>query len=249
MRTLLMIGSILAAATATARGQDRVASDFGGFGSPAAPSTLSLLNERVKEVALQEAPLDQVLEWIAELTPLSVVVRWQELESVGVERDQPISLQIHNLRLSQVLWLILREAGGADVRLAFRADHELLTISTGEDFDGDMLVKVYPAGDLLIEAPRIADHGRIDISRMGAGSPQSGLSSPGESGREGGSAGHRDPEQRAEQLIELIAEAIEPDSWASNGGRGTIQAWGSLLVVRNSIRVHQALGGYLEEAD
>jgi hypothetical protein len=51
----------------------------------------------------------------------------------------------------------------------------------------------------------------------------------------------------AAQLIQLIQTTIEPDSWAINGGRGTINYFAPLqvLVIRQTGEVHHQIGGTL----
>jgi len=51
----------------------------------------------------------------------------------------------------------------------------------------------------------------------------------------------------ARSLINLITLTIEPDSWAENGGRGTISYFAPVhaLVVRNTLHVHEQIGGVL----
>lgn len=52
----------------------------------------------------------------------------------------------------------------------------------------------------------------------------------------------------ANQLIDLIQNTIAPESWAVNGGLGTISFYGNplyVLVVRNTSEVHQQIGGVL----
>ncbi len=249
MRTLLTTGLVLLMTASAAVGQDRATADGEATARFGISNPPALLNERIEEVALQEVPLDHVLEWISDFTPLNVVVRWEVLEDVGIERDQPITIQVHNLRLSQVLWLILCEAGGPDVRLAYRVDPGLLIVSSEEDLERDMLVRVYDVSDLLLQVPRFPDCPQIDIAQTRGSGSQSVLTDRGGAERESEHPGGRAPQDDAERLIEVITGAIEPDSWLVKGGRGTIHAWGSLLVVRNSISVHQALGGYLEESD
>jgi hypothetical protein len=226
--------------------QDRPTDDAGATAHRDAPTPLAPLSERIAEVSLTEVPLDQALDWLADFTPLSVVVRWQVLEHAGVPRDTPITLEIRNLRLSQVLWIMLREAGGTDVRLAFRAQPDLLTISTRDDLARDMFLGVYDVNDLLLEVPHVTDRIQIDIARSGTGD-----SGPWDGGR--GSSdperGEGDQQDKTTRLIELITNTVEPDSWDRNGGLGTISAWGSLLVVRNSASVHQALGKSVAEQD
>jgi hypothetical protein len=53
----------------------------------------------------------------------------------------------------------------------------------------------------------------------------------------------------ARSLIDLITRTIEPDSWAENGGRGTISYFAPVhaLVVRNTIHVHEQIGGALAD--
>lgn len=53
----------------------------------------------------------------------------------------------------------------------------------------------------------------------------------------------------AQALIDLITRTIEPDSWAENGGRGTISYFAPVhaLVVRNTIHVHEQIGGVLAD--
>ena len=46
-----------------------------------------------------------------------------------------------------------------------------------------------------------------------------------------------------EELVRMIVATIEPQTWQANGGRGTIIPFNGQLVVRNSIYVHQLIGG------
>ena len=52
---------------------------------------------------------------------------------------------------------------------------------------------------------------------------------------------------RAQQLIDLITNTIEPDSWEVNGGRGRIMFYAPLnvLVIRQTGEVHHQIGGTL----
>jgi hypothetical protein len=51
----------------------------------------------------------------------------------------------------------------------------------------------------------------------------------------------------AQQLIDVITQTIEPQTWQENGGRGSIHYFAPLhvLVVRNTARVHEQIGGAL----
>jgi hypothetical protein len=249
MRAFLAAELVLATTGFSAVGQSQAVSDSGAAAQTDWGRTLGLLNERIEDVSLQEVPLDQAFDWVADFTALNVVVRWEVLADAGVERDKPITIEIHKLRLSQVLWLLLCEAGGTDVRLAYRVDPGLVTISSKQDLDGEMFIRAYDVSDLLLNTPRIDDRMPLDIARLGDSSSASLVSDRGGGEPERESAGGRAQHDRVDQLIELIQDAIEPDTWAPHGGLGTIRAWGSLIVVRNSIGVHQALGGQVWRCD
>ncbi|MBU0637733.1 MAG: hypothetical protein KKB50_02625 [Planctomycetes bacterium] len=220
-------------------------------GSPQAPGTegarpatvAQVLAARVAEVSFLDAPFGQVVEWLAHLSGLNVWVRWQVLAAAGVEPDKPISFSTRNLRLGQLIAMVLTEAGGPGVELGFTASGAQIVISTRADLDRDMPVRVYDVADLLAGAARFEDAPRIDPAQL--------LQQLGSSG--GGSAvqqvqdGEWPGPTRIDDLIAVIQTTIEPDSWVENGGRGSISAWRDKIIVRNTHRVHRLLGGFLDD--
>ncbi|MFQ5806828.1 MAG: hypothetical protein ACE5I3_10300, partial [Phycisphaerae bacterium] len=152
-------------------------------------------------------------------------------------------------------------AGGPDLKLAYRASGELLIISSAEDLGKEMVVRVYDVSDLLVRAPNFRGAPHMDLQNTqntgvggtgGSGQNIFGGTGSGGSGRddeEDDRTGREGDDADIQELIELIIQTVEPDSWADNGGLGTISAFRNLLVVRNNILVHQALGGYVEETD
>jgi uncharacterized membrane protein YgcG len=231
-------------------------------------STLQLLDKRIPETRFEEQPLEQVMEFIKNFTQMNVVVRWQILEDAGIERDKPITISVREVPLRVVLWLIMNEAGGTDLKLAYRASGNVLVLSTEDDLGQEMLLRVYDVSDLLVRPPRFTNALSLDPTQAlqnagqsgqgggggGGGGGSGGLFGSG-GGQGGGSRGGRgemgDNRDQAGagmgELVQLIVDTVEPDSWVQNGGLGTIQPFGNVLVVRNSILVHQRLNGYVEE--
>ncbi len=257
LMTATAIGLMLLSSTAMAQ---RLANR----GRTARPrNTLAVLNQRIEEINFDEAPLDQVMSWLAEITKLNVMVKWQVLEDNGIERDKPISIHAKNLRLSQILWMIMSEAGGTDVTLAYRASGNLLVLSTAKDLGSEMIVRVYDVSDLLVRLPRFTGAPNIDIQQVGQNAGTVGGGGTNIFGGSTGTSSTQDDQQYGNQqagiggvdeetmqrLIDLIQTTIEPDTWAANGGEGTIQAFGPQLVVRNNILVHQLIGGPVEASE
>jgi len=225
----------------------------------AGTNTVRILNQRLPEITFTETPFDQVMEWLADFTGLNISVRWQVLADSGIERDTPISIQARNLRLSQVLWLIMNEAGGSEVKLAYRASGSLLVLSTAEDLSQEMVTKIYDVSDLLLNVMQAPRQSTFDVTQgMGQGGVGGGGGGGGgmfgqgtqqQGQQQGDEFGQQGTQEQMEKLIELIKQTVEPDSWRDNGGLGTIFAFQNMLVVRNSILVHQRLGGYLTEEE
>jgi hypothetical protein len=62
-----------------------------------------------------------------------------------------------------------------------------------------------------------------------------------------GVAGGAAEAANVQQLIDLIEATIQPESWETNGGRGTIRYYSPLhvLVIRNTQQVHREIGGLI----
>lgn len=222
--------------------------------------TATVLAMRIPELELVDAPLSDVFEFLAQLSGTSIYVRWDRLEDLGIERNEPVRLSARNLRLEQVLWLLLNQRGLREARLAYRVEGAQIVVSTEEEFGKQLVLRVYDVTDLLLERIR---RPRIDVGRTrevptgntvavaaGAVAVQPVIERL-DSGvffeSEDIQGGEVDPDVLVRQLIELIVATIEPDTWAANGGKGTIMAFQNRLVVRNSVFVHQQLGGALTE--
>ncbi len=228
-------------------------------------NTRAILDQVMPDVTFQDTPLETVMNWLQDVTKLNIIPQWQILEDAGLKRDKPISIQAHNLRLTQVLWLIMSEAGGSDMKLAYRASGNLLVFSTAEDLNKEMITKVSDVADLLIQLPMASNQPLFDVTQgmgqnggtIGGGGTsggmfQSGTSTGGQYGGNG-STNQQDTQQThdaaMEKLIALIRDVVEPDSWRENGGAGSISAFQNTIIVRNTILVHQRLGGYVSEED
>ncbi|MFO0837387.1 MAG: hypothetical protein U1D55_02580 [Phycisphaerae bacterium] len=232
-----------------------------------------LLDARVPEVRLEELPLRQVLDQLSQVTGATVFVNWQALQAAGIREDKPITVVARNLRFSQVLWMILREAAGPDAKLGYRISSDLLYVSTLDDLNQEMIVRVYPVADLVmneIRAPALTvvrEHdyvtGLNPVVAAGAAAVQPVISRIGSGVRLGtesdraidedrngtvrsGTDGDDERARRIQELINVITATIEPDTWDVNGGRGSIRGFRDKLVVRNTPFVHQQLAGELE---
>lgn len=240
-------------------------------------SAVAILSERIPEIQFEETPLEQVLETISVLAKTNVVVQWRRLEEYGIKRDAPVTLHVKNLRLSQILWLIMNQPPLSEAKLAYRADSDMILLSTNDDLGQEMLVRVYDVQELLqsrlirptFEASRQHEIVETVVPTVAAGAVGvrpvtrnygSGISLVGqddagdtrdpqdENGGGGGGEEDNARELRMQQLVNVITATVNPDDWTANGGRCSIVPWRGNLVVRATPLVHQALGGAIKDA-
>lgn len=264
--------------------------------SSATASTAQVLNRVVAEVRFDEAPLDQVLEWLTDTLEINVIVRWRELDAVGITRETPVSLRARDVTIERLLWMVMN-AVSPDVRLAYQLEGNMMILSTHADLSRREITRTYDVAELLLVIPNFTNRGayagisapsrqfRRDIGDetlsdapsarpwpadvpggrccgpmgcgpigFGSGWPSFGLpptvlpvAGPGAfgAGPPAGAAPPETPDMKATELISVIAHTIEPESWELNGGSGTMQMFGSTLVVRNNVLVHQSLSALL----
>lgn len=228
---------------------------------PPADPDFEPLRKRLDEVSFQDAPLDQVFAWCGAAIDANLVVRFRTLEEAGIERDKPITFQGRGLTAAQVLWVILAEAGGPDTRLGYEGfDNNLLIVSTREDLDRDLLVRIYDVSPLLdasdahweaIELRREQHQAKIRALRGVEYSDDSrtifGGNSQSATSQEVQSAAHTRIPRRTQsesELLHLLESTIRPDSWTTNGGVATAECFNGLLVVRASRSGHRELAAF-----
>lgn len=192
----------------------------------------------IDDATFKDMTLEEFAEWIERTTKANVVVKWKVLEEAGIEPDVKINLKLKKVSLRKILQLAFVQATQdlEGVELAVKADDNTLIISTRKDLNSEMETRLYDVQALLIIVPNFAGRTPGDPSTGRRARLSLGAGSKGE--------GHdARTEQIARQLIDVITSTIEPESWAVNGGKGTINYYKGQLVVRNSLEVHQLLGG------
>jgi len=143
----------------------------------------------------------------------------------------------------------LSTAGG----VTFHGMDNRLTVSTKADLDRKLYTRVYQVMDILFASP---DFGRsapvVDLDKAarsgkGGGTGQSIFSGSGGSNSDDLEEDETEIEQRIDQLRDIIAASIEPDSWTIDNvgtGRGSIHVFQRrFLIVRNTVEVHEQLAG------
>lgn len=223
------------------------------------------LSMTLPEVKFQGATLKDCFEFLRDVTSANIHVNWKALEAAGIGQDTQVNVRLREVSLRKVLNTLLSEAG-AGVGLTYYTADGVIEVTTAELADKEMITRVYPVDDLLMEIPDFDN--APDFSLNSSGSGGSGGSGGRSSSRGGGGGGggggglfggggggggqDRGSEktttkaERAEALVTLIRETVRPDIWRENGGIASIRYYNGHLVVTAPRSVHEAIGGPVE---
>ena len=227
----------------------------------------ALLRRRVDSIDWTDKPFEEVLDWVREQGEgrVNVVPKWGPLGVENVNRESLVTLRLNNTTVADVINETLEQLSETgDVQ--FRGIGNKLTLTSRQDFERKLYVRVYNATDILFRVPDFGqDAPRIDLAQQnsggaggGGGGGQSVFSSSGGSGQENESdeQNQQRNEMRLTELRNLIEQTIAPESWdiqtgaaggaqaTGGGGRGRIRVFNRSLVILNTIEVHEMIGGH-----
>lgn len=205
----------------------------------------------------QETPFNEILEWFSDReetgapVEMNIVPKLLVMEEAGVDTEFEVMLQLRGAKLGQILRLVLEQVGGSDpaTQLGFIAEGNLLTISTQDDLNSKLYLKVYDVTDIVLNVPDFTNAPEMDVSNLQERQGQTSRGGGGgaASGNLFRTAGDEEDDEesrragRMEALVTLISDTIARETWQANGGEGTIGVSGSSLIIYNTLEVHQRI--------
>lgn len=220
---------------------------------------LQLMRETMTSVDFDAIPGRLALEIWASQTNVPLVINWKALEAQGIDPQTPISLQLYRVPGEVVLNLIIQQLHPDPIgndELLLDVQQWYVRVMTREDALRRSTTRMYFIGDLLMEIPSFDGAPGFDLNQALSNTSTGGST---EGSRGGGNAGGgqgiftRDDEPRetrltkrekAERIVDMIRDTIEPDIWRENGGEfGSIRYYRGMLVVKAPAFVHEQIGG------
>jgi len=215
--------------------------------APVAFGQARALGLTLPQVNFQGVALSDAFDYIRDVTQANIHVDWKSLEAAGVDKGTVVNIRLRDVPVRKLLNLLLNEAGGqGGALLTYYADEGVIEVTTREVADKQMITKVYPVEDLIVEIPDFVGPD-LNITQNNSGG----------GGRGGGGGGGQGVIQqnntqdsnkqmtraeRAQQLIDVIQETIQPEIWQTNGGTAAIRFFNGSLIVTAPRSVHEALG-------
>jgi hypothetical protein len=139
---------------------DRVTFRPGAAGTPTtaptaaggndAERTYAQFQRRLPEVKFDGIGLGDVIDFLRDVTGQNIVLNIRALEGAGVEKSAPVTLQLRDAALEQVLRQVLEQAGGGSAALGFGVEGNGIVITTAEAVP--TRVRAYDVSELVSTA-------------------------------------------------------------------------------------------------
>jgi beta-lactamase regulating signal transducer with metallopeptidase domain len=215
---LLLIA--LTALTDAVKGQSPAPASRSASATQPAPDVGALTEQDAKaalakvlpQVRLNAVSLSDAMDYMRSAMQVNLVVQWRALESAGIDRSTPVTVELRNIPAGNVLRHILQDVGGSSVRLGMMIDGGTLIVSTEEDVSMHVKTVLYDVSDLIV-------------------APDGKLFSTDEA-----------REKKVSDLVRLIQDSISSETWKDNGGTiGYIREFNNKLVIVQSTENHRQI--------
>ena len=186
------------------------------FGPPRpTPPALSAAAAQIYNIPLDKLDFDNAafadaIDHLRDVSGKNIFVNWRALKTVGIEKENRITLHAPPGRFADGLAAILRQATKNGAVLLFEEDDEIIVISRKADFDKNTATRTYDIRDLLAGSTLFDKPPNAWRSL-----PPAVLT------------------QRENDQIRRIQQSIDPTSWrpARRGSPGFMQVLSGQLIV------------------
>lgn len=156
---------------------------------PAVDRELRAKLQQPMPVDYADQALEEVVDDLSERMDVNITVVWNNLESVGIDRDEPVNLRFtREVRFGKVIDEILGQIGGGEIELGYVVGDGVIKIATQDLLDQETYIDVYPIEDLLLSVPDF-EGPTISVSEEGGGGGGGGGGFGGGGGGGGGIGG------------------------------------------------------------
>jgi len=200
------------------------------------------LNSILPEINFNNVPLKDALDFLSQTSGANILVDWKTLQAAKIDKETPVTLTLHNIRMEKILSEVLDQA--ANNALTYYVDDNIIEITTRAAADQKLVTVVYDITDLI----SLDDNfngiltGGLSLSGAGSGGGSSGAS-PLTNSSNNNTSTTSTPNEKAAQLITLIQSTIRPEIWKPNNGPATIEYFNNQLIITAPRSVQEAING------
>lgn len=213
---------------------------------------LASIENRKIPATFSDDRLEDVLAFIATVTNLNIDVDWDSLADIGIERDEPVDLQLSEVSARIVMERVLQKVSPDEfTKAGFAVQDGIIVVASDQDLRKRTFIVIYDVRDLLFDVPDFDEVPELDVSSVLNQSQ----------GRGGGGGGGNifnttntapavqlTPQELLGRLTEIIQTNVDFDGWQANGGdTGVVQELNNNLIITNTAANHREIQGLLRQ--
>ncbi len=214
---------------------------------------LQALLYRTLTVSFDQTPAREVFDYLGTTLGINLIARYSDdATGHGIDPQTPITLFAENMFAIEVLELVLEQCAAVE-GCTWQLRDSFLEVGTKDRLSSPSAreVRVYRIDELIYEPRRFNNAPRVGINHLYPG--YGGGYYRGYRGGYGGSIGptvatpttDQRKSQRAQEIVNLIIDTIEPNAWAQTGGEwASIRYRDGSLIVNAPDYIHRQINGY-----
>jgi len=213
------------------------------------------LDRRLPSVQLQGQAFTDAVDFLKDVTGANILVNWKALEADSIDKQTPVTAELHDVKFSKVLDVILQQAGAG--KLGYTIDQGVIEISTTDELNKQVETRVYDIDDLLLneqfEPLMLSDTflssgGPQVQGGSGTGGNTSATIFSGNAGT-GGTSPLQAAMQQVADLKKKIESTVEANTWKDNdpNGYGQIDDYNNHLIITQTNEVHAKVANLLQQ--
>ena len=157
----------------TNRRKKYAAVDLGSTGEAEQRIEEALRSQLRAPLEFVETPLNAIMEIISEEYGIQIVLDNSALDALAISPDTEVTVNLRSISLRSALELMLKSPATED--LTYIIDNEVLLITSQDEADARLTVKVYPVADLVLPIQNLGLIGGVGGGGGGLGGGGGGL--------------------------------------------------------------------------
>lgn len=199
-------------------------------------------------VDFTDRSLRDVMEFIQQYTGADLDIKWRtDRFPDGLDPEEVVTARANNVSTLSLLERIL-EAVPADFgndATWQMSDTGAMQIGPKSRLNQYRRIEIYDINDLLLELKDYTEVPELDLQSVLQSSRGGSGQSPFRDDQQENEEDRLTREQRAEEIIDLIIELVQPEQWVENGGEGgSIRYYRGTLIVNAPDYMHRDINGY-----
>lgn len=220
----------------------------GGFFESAENRRADAAMSKPIPAVFERVPLASALAYIGKAAGVQIDPDWKSLETVNIEPSTQVNMSLGEQPAKVVLERLLKQVSKDRFNKAdFAVNDGIVAVGSADAIKQQTVTVTYPIADMLLFAPDYTDIPVLDLeSKIGnKAAKRVAANDPFKGDRK---ATVPDKKERIHQIVTVLQQGVDADSWKENGGDvGSITELNGLLVITNTAKNHKEITGLLSK--